>query len=192
MSEFSDRPLVAGGVVGLRSFRVDKLGRLTGAVYREVWKPGDNEAVCRKGAAYRDLYSFGGTWQYDPDRGVKNPRHRAGDIDCGCGFYAFFDRGKNRWHNRHRVRTVIEGWGVTTVGERGFRCERAKIVAFVAPAWWEFGRFRKSSLPASVRANYPDIPVYRSTRAALKRHPLTFVPPPTPASDDDFWTREIS
>ena len=40
MSDFSDRPFVAGVITGLRAFRIDLLGRLTGVVHRDVWTPG--------------------------------------------------------------------------------------------------------------------------------------------------------
>lgn len=48
MSEFSDRPLVAGSLFGLRAFAVDSLGRLKGPAYGGIFKPGDNEAECLK------------------------------------------------------------------------------------------------------------------------------------------------
>jgi hypothetical protein len=48
MSEFSDRPFVAGSLVGLRAFSVDALGRLTGPAYGGIFKPGENEAECLK------------------------------------------------------------------------------------------------------------------------------------------------
>lgn len=40
------RPLLAGDVIGVRSFAVDKLGRLTGVSHRKVWRPGVNTATC--------------------------------------------------------------------------------------------------------------------------------------------------
>lgn len=40
------RPLVADSITGVRSFAVDKLGRLTGVTHTSVWRPGVNTATC--------------------------------------------------------------------------------------------------------------------------------------------------
>lgn len=122
MSEFSDRPFVAGSLIGLRSFRIDKYGRLTGAVYREPWRPGENVATCRKGAL-REVF-------YEPERAAK-PVHEAGKVDCDCGYYAYFDQGSNRWHAKGQALAVVEGYGITTVGSRGFRAQKARIVGLI-------------------------------------------------------------
>ena len=48
MSDFSDRPFHVGSLVGLRAFKVDSLGRLVGPSQGGVFKPGENEAECKK------------------------------------------------------------------------------------------------------------------------------------------------
>jgi hypothetical protein len=45
--EFTGLGFAPGVVRGVRSFNVDKFGRLTGIVYPQVWKPGENNASCR-------------------------------------------------------------------------------------------------------------------------------------------------
>lgn len=48
---------------------------------------------------------------------------------------------------------------------------------------------------AKLQRNYPDVPIFRSEKAALKAFPLTpppAPPEPTPETDDNFWTREAS
>jgi hypothetical protein len=46
-AEFEGYEFVPGEVFGTRSFRVDKMGRLTGVSFRVVWRPGVNEATCQ-------------------------------------------------------------------------------------------------------------------------------------------------
>lgn len=146
MSEFSDRPLVAGSLIGTRSFRVDKLGRLTGVSHREVWRPGLNEAECRKGSGWNlggsigngaTFYYYGGPSgtvrvTAEPDLKDEKP-HQVASLDCACGFYAYTDTASNPHHEEGNVLAVVEASGVATVGTRGFRAEKAEIVALIAP-----------------------------------------------------------
>lgn len=147
MSEFSDRPLVAGSLIGTRSFRVDKLGRLTGVTHREVWRPGLNVAECRKGQGSLGAYMSGGTFYYtfsttaapkitlptEPKSENEEP-HQVASLDCACGFYAYTDDEANPHHEDGNVLAVVEASGVATVGTRGFRAEKAEIVALIAPS----------------------------------------------------------
>ena len=154
MSEFSDRPLVAGSLIGTRSFRVDKLGRLTGVTHREVWKPGVNTAECRKGMGLTwnmgglvipgtihhyltggQLHVSGGfpDVKAEPEPTEAETAHQVASLGCACGFYAYTDNEANPHHEDGNVLAVVEASGVATVGTRGFRAEKAEIVAFVAP-----------------------------------------------------------
>lgn len=320
MSDFSDRPLVAGSLTGLRAFKADRLGRLTGVTHAEVFRPDENNAVCRKasarltgipeGARAEMTYTSTLTWQpmetaaitvtlddgsQEVFRSVEelerryppktDSEHQVAERDCACGFYAYFD-GKNDYNGSTdaAVQALIEGYGVCTVGSRGFRASKARLVAFVDPHgsepeeapddeprrhWWTpFGRVwnafwltvsiiglalgivadnlvtiglnaasigmwsaiiwgpkarkawkewrsgghnysthvtfsyagARSPQPISevrwarVRANYPDVPVYPSLKAALAEHPLT-VPPkeplPTPQTHAEFWDMQV-
>lgn len=135
MSDFSDRPLVAGTITGLRSFRVDKYGRLAGVVHKCVFKPGENLARCRRGVPDEYRYTrFNGRPSY-PDKGegqTSTDVHQVGRRGCECGFYAYFDRGANQYHDSGNVLALIEGYGLVTVGSRGFRAEKARLVALVS------------------------------------------------------------
>jgi hypothetical protein len=56
---------------------------------------------------------------------------------CTCGFYAYL-RGCNDYLERAEgvqplIGGVIRGWGRTVVGTRGFRTERAEILALYVP-----------------------------------------------------------
>jgi hypothetical protein len=218
MSDFNDRPLVMGSVVGLRSFRVDSLGRLTGYTHRTVFTPGENVGECRKGEddatggwllphrafwGFSDPWSFtvGPTWSapsiVDDAPGVKDvtlahakPKHRVGQKDCTCGYYAYFD-GQNDYHDKSdaRLAGLIEGYGNVTIGERGFRAQKAKLVALIIPAKPDPKLAAKFD---RVRHNYRDVAMFARKKDALSAHPLTPPEPLTPDNCDDFWTREAS
>lgn len=47
---------------------------------------------------------------------------------CSCGFYAYLN-GVNDYIQPERVVGVIEGYGETLIGKRGFRASKAKILA---------------------------------------------------------------
>lgn len=257
MSDFSDRPFVAGSLVGLRAFDVDALGRLAGPSFGGIFQPGENVATCGGGRpelaalarAQRDLarsmarweitYGSAGSLTKSAVETKKAPHVTAGK-GCSCGFYAYFD-GRNDYAKASRVAAVIEGYGVCTVGERGFRSEKARLLAIVDPSalrWWQTWKLsaiiatfcavalvtnlldrdwlwvgveaflvainvassiwsyrvqrKTSSRLALVRRNYPDVPRFRTEKAALKAHPLTPPEPVTPQTTDDFWTRSAS
>jgi len=262
MSNFSDRPLYTGTLTGIRSFKVDDYGRLTAVNYPGVWTPGENVATCRSdaiGSIWSPLVSMMRiSVETAPaeKKEAEGPKHQVASHSCGCGFYAYYDRRHNPHHDKGQVLGLVEGYGVMTVGSRGFRAEKARIVALVKTrgafpfdrlaarcynrgpllaglaamvfilstvfgvsyipklGWWEFAflpgvlagaallylSFRSLSVHGRtlanrwglVRRNYPDVPVYRSVRAAIAAHPLTPPAPLDPDSDPDFWTRSAS
>lgn len=227
MTEFSDRPFVAGTLRGHRSFAVDKLGRLTGVSHQVVWTPGLNEAVCRYSqnsvtlSLYNDYWTrvmLGGpisttvspggiissTVALDPgfseteaartkakqeaeDR-RKDPSHIA-TLGCECGFYAYFDEGSNPYHTKgETLRGLVEAQGRLTVGNRGFRAEKAAIVALIEPGKRAMSG-KAGQRIALVKRNYPEIPFFASRDEALAAFPLIAPPIPAPSDDPDFWTR---
>jgi hypothetical protein len=246
MSDFGDRPFVAGSVTGLRAFRVDPLGRLTGVTYKDVWTPGENVATCHKApddgmeAAYQrlltqylgDTYSVPSSYLMGPSPyrsggfvsrffnspqpapsptvsippipapGEKKPviEHRLAGVSCQCGFYAYFDGGNDYLvqpgasitygpeDKAPRIGAIIEGWGVCTIGTRGFRAEKAKVVALIIPDSTK-GRLEVAFTKA--KRNYPDALVFDTERDAVRAIPLTDPIQATP-EDDDFWTRSAS
>lgn len=136
----ADTPFVAGSLFGMRAFGVTKRGQLVGPSFSTVWKDGENEAVCMQ---FRepDLYGFDPTTAH-PFRPPLKVRlnhlahmHKVANQECGCGFYAYY-RGVNDYHRSWTIQGIIEGYGTCTVGPRGFRCSKAKIVALVNP-WGE-------------------------------------------------------
>lgn len=140
---FDDRELVAGSLVGVRRFKVDALGRLTGVSVRDVWRPGVNQAVCRgPELQVGDVYTRGpysGTVTISEAFVEHANTHRVGSKDCpnrllaghGCGYYAFFepDTTGNHGYGAGMLHGIVEATGLASVGAKGFRAEKAEIVA---------------------------------------------------------------
>lgn len=241
---FTGLPFVAGDVRGIRSWDVDRYGRLISPSYKTVWTPGENVAECKK----RDedaIYGFarGGLSAYavDPMADYRafiqrataqaasvtaTPRRRSifappaisaaveqssivkAAIEsappvpekpshtqdaCECGFYAY-SNGYNDYADDGRLTGVIQGYGETQIGTRGFKCAKARIIALyipepdaqietciVAPQSRTFDR---------VAVNYPDAVVFTNYAEMVEMFPVHDAVP-TPDTDPDFWTRGI-
>jgi hypothetical protein len=130
MSDFGGTPLAVGTVTGHRAWNVDHLGRLRGITHPAVWLPGENVAAC-KGHRGSSMY-FG--W------GVETPEKREPCTDeqipvdsCGCGFWAYHAGGDRPKPSDERAIGIVEGYGRTIIGTKGFRSQKARIVAVVLP-----------------------------------------------------------
>ena len=152
-----------------------------------------------------DRYSFSGAIEYvvtwdDGTVGTygelkftegKDGRHAAPSEDCHCGFYAYTDVEHDEIdsynENDNFVLGVIKGTGRTLIGTRGFRCEKAEIVALRDPTRGgkKTGLWRRN-LRKKVEHVYPDVPLLGS-RSALLDFADIETQLPDPASDD-FWT----
>jgi hypothetical protein len=99
-----DFALSLGSVVGVRAFDTDWLGRLTGVSNAAVFKPEQNTAACFR-CQTRRLAT------------------------CECGFYAYFSGQDNQYMYAHAIGGIIEGTGRTVVGTKGFRTEKATLLA---------------------------------------------------------------
>ena len=100
--------LVPGTIHGHRRWNVDRFGRLHSPSQEFIWKPGENVAQC------------------DLDTNLYH--HEVGRRDCGCGFYAYFDR-KSSFIGH--INGVVESYGKVTAGTKGFRAQKAKVVGIV-------------------------------------------------------------
>lgn len=49
-------------------------------------------------------------------------------LGCSCGFYAYYN-GYNEYLDSNAIVGIIEGYGETVIGTRGFRSQKARIVA---------------------------------------------------------------
>lgn len=162
-AEFGEKQFSAGVARGARSFRIDRLGRLTGVAYKKVWTPGENLAKCEASDAFT------------PCPGMDK---------CGHGFYGYYD-GSDDYHESGMVSAVVEGYGEAVIGTRGFRAMKARIVALHIPDTV------KPSEARLVRRNYPDIPVFDTfERMVSEFAPDDGGEGISPESDPNFWTRE--
>lgn len=113
MGEFDGPPLVAGTIHGFRHYIVSDNWVLRSPVKNTRWWPEENLATCRVGW---------GKW------------HHVAVQDCMCGFYAY----RYPWYGpgymgADKAFAVIEAYGHVSIGSRGFRAEKARIVALCAP-----------------------------------------------------------
>lgn len=122
---------------------------LAGVHSSDPWKPGENTARC---ARFLSLHA------------IDEP-HEVPDESCACGFWAYWavPDALNPHNFGVPVLGVIEGYGRTLIGDKGFRCARARITALhfsdvAAAAWIEgrdepsYARFRTEDALATWRA----------------------------------------
>lgn len=86
---------------------------------RAPWSPGINRAICLSEYARHDLST-------EPIPAE----------NCGCGFWAYWSPGYHDVGTSPQqlpVVGVISGTGRTLIGERGFRCAKAEIIAVYLP-----------------------------------------------------------
>jgi hypothetical protein len=217
MRDFDGFPMAVGEVYGLRVWRVDEYGRLRARhVAAPPWRPGENTATCEASVAMGGFVtaSFGGpsgpgfTVQMEP--APERPSHAtAPDEHCKCGFYAYTQPLAALADSGAVVIGVIRGTGRTLIGTKGFRCEKAEIVALLDPrAEDDFlpdGEVRPVGGPcqcpfcrvpdaprgwdawAADRFStvYPGVPLLRSRTELTQFAPIqSTVPDP---STDEFW-----
>lgn len=180
-SKFSGSEFSMGTAVGVRSWNIDKLGRLESPQYQTVWTPGEMVATCKSRPIDRVLLGY--------DR----PRPEAHQQStCSCGFYAYYE-GFNEYAQSDRVTGVIEGYGETQIGTRGFKSAKARIVALHVPDnTADIARIGKTPFQR-VRENYgPHVAIFDDYTHMSAEFPTTQPEDaPTPETDPDFWTRGI-
>lgn len=187
--QFSTRPFFAGELTGIRCWGVSAAGQLFPANPwpNSPWQPGENVAVChRQWSLDQETTRWvipTVTFQHtlltqsvriplvaeptSADLRPKVPEHPVASLDCSCGFYAFFDTGDNQYDDGMGIYGLVEGYGVLTVGERGFRASKARIKALIAPGgiWYR-------AILMDIAANY-HVPIFATPQEALARFPLT-------------------
>lgn len=151
--EFGRFDLAIGTVRGLRSFGISDDGHLTGVTHRDPWVAGENHATChRRWVGTCQCGSTSGTSTISTGSGhvfyvnLGAGEHANGcngdspcapddlmpTADCACGFYAYYE-GSNDYARPEHVSGVVEGYGRTVVGSRGFRTQKARILALYWP-----------------------------------------------------------
>lgn len=122
MNEFSDMEIdtALGTVFGIRQWTLgteNNLPSLRGN-YGRIWKPGVNTAECEYAGVLR----------------ARHPARITPYKTCTCGFYAFWEPEEEP--SVPYVLGIIEGWGQTIIGPRGFRCQYAEIRALCGNVRW--------------------------------------------------------
>lgn len=149
-------PFVNGAARGGRAFFLGQDGWLRGITYRQVWLPGENEAVCMvtkqppagRRVHWDDLpFKTGGVWfPYGREGATPNllPEHEWASCeglakDCACGFYAYHAQQgygyaagpAGGWGQR--VEGIVEAYGKIILGSQGYRAQKARVVAVYLP-----------------------------------------------------------
>lgn len=143
VTDFDGFELAIGTIYGMRSWRV--MHGLLRPIHHsdEPWHAGENVARC--------IYNT----------------HPVPNELCMCGYYAYTEP---QTAPSTYVRGVIAGYGRTLIGSKGFRCEKARIVAFLDPRGMSLYGGRRTY--KALRDSYPDVPIYHSQRAMLRAFPL--------------------
>lgn len=120
-----------------------------------------------------------------PDPEPEDGTHRAGSTECTCGFYAYFEIGSGSLQFRYggNMTSIVEGFGLTVVGTRGFRCEKLRLLALVkSPDCFDANtNLTAESLLTQVKRNveqveiakYYGVPLFDNVGQALAEYPLT-------------------
>jgi len=117
-------PLVIGSLRGRRNFRVslsaneepDERENFNTILWSPQqhfgWTQDENIAQCK-------CYAHGG----------ERSTHVPGSLNTRCGFYAYTNHKYFEYEHNTQAIGVIEGYGRMTVGDFGFRCQKARILA---------------------------------------------------------------
>jgi hypothetical protein len=106
------------------------------------------------------------------------------DPNCDCGFWAYDEAG---FASHGSVVGVIEGYGKTTVGTKGFRSEKARIVALSCENGE--GKRHSRSVLARLAALYPDVTFAENLDALIDGH--SEVLRQWPEIDGEFWVKPV-
>jgi hypothetical protein len=132
--------LVPGTLLVHRGWNVRVGGFLAAYTAQYVWESGVNKAVCQ---------SF-----------IRAPGHeKAPDARCTCGLYGLYDPNDVDFVD---VRGVIEVSGRVTLGTRGVRAQKAKIVAL-------------ATLNPMIRVRYRGVDYFKWPSAMEEKYPVTDV-----------------
>lgn len=156
-------PFVAGSVYGMRSWNYWP------GLHGEPWLRGQFKSVWlpRQQRMNRP---------YEADCNVHPPlkffwptRKGVPDEKCGCGFWAYWDMAP-----AGDVLGVIEGFGRTIIGEKGFRSAKARITA-LCPVNQVPGTTSLTETALRLQKTWR-VPVYLSVAEMRKNHPPTRAP----------------
>jgi hypothetical protein len=211
--DFSGTEFAAGDVRGLRLWNPvassddpdpgNPTTVLLKSVYREYyWSPGVNVARCTplgrdskagppliRREECKEQHKHGGDWPFVSGDLRCHREHLIGiDPECECGFYAYTATTDNPYLRSDRslhVQGIIQGWGRTIIGTKGFRCTMARIAALVLPLYIHdelssAQRDKAERVEDALRRQYTTIPIYPTLDAMLEDNALYPKTQPSP------------
>lgn len=148
-------------------------GALKSVSYQTWWEPGVNTFECKANrkpvdaSACSRMYHNGTKPYAHTEQCPMQPACPYPTIECSCGFYAYHDG--SHWtgpsKSVHQVFGVIEAWGRLVIGTKGFRAEKALIVALKLP--------EDPLMARLVEERYPAAAHFYDETLMLERVPLT-------------------
>lgn len=135
----------------------------------------------------------------EEERGFKG-NHVVGQLDCTCGYYAYLNGRYTEHASSHHPMGIIEGYGVVTIGERGFRASKARLLCLIGSdtpphidmqeemrrgvlGWGKYDG--TSYVPPGLAEEY-GVPVFATIEEAIREFPLTEPDEPEVAEPDPF------
>src|SRR5699024_7206342 len=162
---------ILADIYGTRMFRVADDGALTGLTYKQEWVTGVNTAKCYSPRRLKLRPGQGSVYMQAAYPGPESRKHNM--IDCGCGFYAFFDSACRYGNGNLRlVAGVIKATGRCIIGTKGFRASNAEIVALSMPHP-DALKGQQIDRVQTMIDRYHTTPVYETPEAMLHEHPLS-------------------
>lgn len=187
---FGDFEFAVGTVRGLRSWHAEEAG-LRSVSRKYIWRPGENTAHC-----YRVELCDCADCRAERDAMLAVSPHRM--ETCDCGFYAYFapqiEVGSETYTRPTGSYTigVIEAYGRTIVGTKGFRAQRARILALAlngtepdaSLSTWAAIAHERRLQHTGLAAHRLGVPLFTSVEELLAEFPTS--------SADDFRQQEVA
>jgi hypothetical protein len=152
-----DVPFVAGSLYGLRAFGIEDDGLHSVSMRDYLWKPGEMVASCYHTFDYWDANYFD----------AQPKRHQVASGRCRCGFYSYHQVPEAKsYHPEDGIMGVIEAYGHVTLGNKGMRSEKARIVGLVVPRNI-FGRVLHGRHKAAL-ARFPEVRTFLTVPGAAR------------------------
>ena len=178
-ADYSEYGYGVGEVRGARKWQITQDGYLCGLFHKQKWVLGENTALCRKAISnpsrargyYPTAAKVDSVIWAEPDEPFDPPERDHFKVH-ECGFYGFFD-GSNDFQptpDGLLMSGVIEGWGLVTLGPRGFRCSMARIVALLMD---------DPQNQAGIPGHYFGVPVFVSFERMIDEFPCEGKPEAT-------------
>lgn len=219
-NEFAAIAFATGVVRGTRSFDVDVLGRLTGVTLKQIWTPGENQAICRKEELrrinqHRTSTLWGGLvgfTTFDEDEpapneelvenflGIKHPA-----IDKSMKELA---EKKQRRIAKDLMEDCDHGFYGYYEGSNDYR-QNSRINGVIEGygevvigtrgframkariVALQFHKGISDAKAALVVRNYPDVAYFNKFKSMVSEFPPdTYGSAPAPDTDPEFWTRK--